>query len=463
MSVPGIAVHRPTVVPPIESYGTRIRREPSAFARGEHERGLAVLVDDLSLRGAAELDVLLDLAGQSLIELVTTSGANGSSRLWIEEEPDEQSDQFLVHTAHAEGTNLTGIWPASQWLRRVETYVRQVGGDQAAIRARFLLAGAGEGHYDAIALDDIVPASATRAEHHLTLKETVALTGLFLRSRGQTDIRMPRGWDTARSIHDQRFTVSRFALHEGWRWWSACSGSPATRDVGWVPITRIEQAIRSRDEVLVEVLAGGGGAARDLDLLYHFDAMLVWLGSALDAVAQVTAAAHQVGGPPFAVGWLRGQWRQRLEHSAPGLFEMTEVGRLERAVLDLVAAFRNTIHGPSITSVGYRSGGRPQQSMVQLPAEASARAAAACDELGGRGLWGYQSIGREPEHALWDPYVVVQLLLPYVIRTLNNLMGAVDVEALPDVDPSDLMDGPPDDAYFDRDLARRMLLLHGLD
>jgi hypothetical protein len=198
----------------------------------------------------------------------------------------------------------------------------------------------------------------------------------------------------------------------------------------------------------------------DRDVLYHLDAMLLWLGSVLDITAHIADHAYGLATPSHLVGWRRKDWRKKLARAAPALFNATEPGSTERAVIDLIASFRNTIHGEPVSGVTYSSGG-DERGLIQLPNTVEAEAVDACSVLGGKEKWGYVREGIEPVAALWDPYVLVQMIVPSAATVINSLMDKTEVERLPGVAGKSLVATRPTDGFFEPDVVQRLLLMHG--
>jgi hypothetical protein len=213
---------------------------------------------------------------------------------------------------------------------------------------------------------------------------------------------------------------------------------------------------------MIDCLQDTRGRGIDREILYHFDAMLIWLGSALDSTAHIANRAHQLGLHNHLVGWRRDPFRRALAVKAPRLHAITETGTPLRAVIDLIAAFRNTVHGEPLSGITYSSGGGEERGLVQLPTDAEAQATAATAPLGGRDLWGFVREGDAIVPGIWDPFVFVQVLLPFAAGALNALMETTDVEALPGVDAAKLRRNAPSNGFFEPDEVRKFALLHGL-
>jgi hypothetical protein len=222
---------------------------------------------------------------------------------------------------------------------------------------------------------------------------------------------------------------------------------------------RFERALRARDEVMMECLRDTRGRSIDREILYHFDAMLLWLGGALDTTALIANRAYGLSVPDHLVGWRRNGWRSALQRVAPALHDLTERSTPLRAVIDLVAIFRNTIHGEPTSGVTFSRSG-DELGLLQLPRQAERDAVAACEVLGGKEFWGFVQPGAGAIGALWDPYVLAQVVVPFAATALNALMDGTEVEKLPK-SRTVASSGMPSDGFFEPGNVRRVMELHG--
>jgi hypothetical protein len=69
-------------------------------------------------------------------------------------------------------------------------------------------------------------------------------------------------------------------------------------------------------------------------------------------------------------------------------------------------------------------------------------------------------LAQEGMGALWDPYLLVQVLIPFAAAALRAIMDATAVERLPGVTPGSLIMPPAqgDDPYGEPKLGRVMQL-----
>lgn len=453
-----------TILPRLAEVHTYGGEERSAFVRSKQERSLRITLDLDSLAPSEALDILLELGRHDEIDLTTTQPV-GFSTVTVGSTV-VSGDQVEVITEAPNGNkSLTGVWPASQWLRFADDEARARDLDPDETRRRFLLAGAEFGRADCLALHDPrFSRGGAKNANPMTVDQAAALAGLYLRSRGHDEVQM---WDRGSfriGFGWQYFVAARMRLRAGWRWWSACVAAgqlptgEATMATAQAVLDRFPRCIRARDEVLYRTLVPAGKGDQE-GILYHLDALLLMLSGTIDATALVANEAHSVGAHAHQIGWRRKQWRQQLASAAPVLHDLTDSGTPTRALIDLVAEMRNTIHGAPLSGVHFH-GGSEQMHLVALPPRAATEIQPCADALGGLDHWGFRSTSGS--RLLLDPHRFVQVVLPFAAAALNAIMEATAVEQLPGVDPAKLSTGPPSDHVFEPTRTHRICLLLGL-
>jgi hypothetical protein len=83
---------------------------------------------------------------------------------------------------------------------------------------------------------------------------------------------------------------------------------------------------------------------------------------------------------------------------------------------------------PGLTAMGVGLPGRREETLAGLPDADGARILAAADRNGGRAEWGLRELIPGRLHA--EPAVLLERLLPAIIKLLNELMAATPVEDL---------------------------------
>jgi hypothetical protein len=169
--------------------------ERSAFVRGKQERGLRLTLDLDALNRSDELEALLELGRHEEIEVTTTKPV-GFSTISVGSQVSNR-DMVEVQTQHPSGDCfLSGVWPASQWLRFADEHCRATGTAPSETQRRFLLAGAVVESADALVLQDtLFVHDVARRANPLTVDQAAALAGLFLRSRGHEEVAL---WNKGR-------------------------------------------------------------------------------------------------------------------------------------------------------------------------------------------------------------------------------------------------------------------------
>jgi hypothetical protein len=103
------------------------------------------------------------------------------------------------------------------------------------------------------------------------------------------------------------------------------------------------------------------------------------------------------------------------------------------------------------------------QNVVLLPTDQEQALLAIVTRRGGDDAWGIRPLTSLGVSMQMD--VFVEAVFPMAVAALNRLIGAIEVERLPGVQPADLPVGPPDgtrDDPFHPSRRRRARLLAGL-
>ena len=121
------------------------------------------------------------------------------------------------------------------------------------------------------------------------------------------------------------------------------------------------------------------------------------------------------------------------QHSRPAMLALRE-GHRPAARLAGVQLFcdRRLPAGvacvPGLTAMGVGLPGLREETLAGLPGTDGARILAAADRNGGRAEWGLRELIPGRLHA--EPAVLLERLLPAIIKLLNELMAATPVEDL---------------------------------
>ena len=172
------------------------------------------------------------------------------------------------------------------------------------------------------------------------------------------------------------------------------------------------------------------------DALLAFDSAILFLMSALDAVARVAHATLGLSGSAHAARWQRKDWRKRLAREAPELAALVAPGSYGGVVVEILTALRNTVHSAGLSSVGASTTRTERQrTLIDLTSGLSGDdlrdVLAAMDVLDGHGAWGIEAL--VPGRVFVDPgHLLEQVVVP-TLRLLDGLMAQTPVESLPGV------------------------------
>lgn len=452
---PGSVV--PRLVPTI-SHGER-----SPFVRGPEERHLRLLVDNERLRPSPELDAVLELGQLPEIDLVTTAPSPGVSRMSFDRD-NVQHNMITVFTEHPDGS---GVYTPIDWVDQIHQdahrYAVRSGEDEAEVERRFLIAGSGLLRTDGVVLGGWY--HPDRKLNVLTPGQALAVIGLYLRSR---DIHTTEVWRGAPGYAveagTQRTLTLRTVMTGSPRWLTGCNRAREALDDDLLQreafglFTKVNRALRARDEVTIECQKPGMESSQDR-ILYHLDALLLWLGGAFDILATVADHSLGLGTNHWNVGWRRVVWQTTLASADANLHALTAFAAPAGAVIDLVAQLRNTIHSAPIHPLRYQGRGYDNVNFIEIPDRASPKFGVAVDVLGGPEIWGeIQPPSEVRAGSVWDPLVLAQRLVPTAMAALNAIMDATPVERLP-APPNPRPVPPPKAERVDS--VPRSRLLHG--
>lgn len=445
-----------TMLPRLHEPELRAAVHRPVFLPGTPRRRLALVVDSARLPRGLELDLLYSLASHDLVDVVSTTADQPGGVMAIGPY-DHDEDAFRP----GRGDVAPIIRGASTWFTFAEEHARSRGTEPSETLRRFLLAAGARDRTDALVVDDLdfIHGVADSA-NPMSLRQALALIGLFLRSRGREETGCRDGITRRIPVAGQYHNVTRALLPSGWRWYSACvanadvTGDETTRWIADAVHQRFARCIRARDEVLAQSLLPSRVADWELRA-YHLDALLLMLNGCFDAAKRVAIAAC----PP-----MKENLKEHLAKHAPALGQLVDDDQPTgvRSVMRLVAKLRNTIHAEPLAHVRNRDGDG-DRLLVGLPPKVARAVREDIGRLGGETYWGLlPDIGSSVPDLL-DPLPFVQLLVPYAANSLDMLMANTPVENLPGVTPDLLINGPPTgDGAFDPEQIRRLQLLTGL-
>jgi hypothetical protein len=445
------------------------RRARSAFDLGPDRRPLRVLLDDRAADSGDVFEFLLGLCGRPDIDAVREA-AGAPNRLTFEP-PDRQADLLPFTITSAQRRIHSGIWPYAQWEAGAREPTAALDGTPGLPQAIRLAAVADEIGADALAtadrllLDHRHDPMPTRVNVR-SIAETVALVGLFLRSREDYTV-----WQEYPLTYGRKgyyWGLARALLPAGWRWFSACvasthnGGSVQVQALGDAAIRRVDRALRCRDTIHMEVAKANSPDAPD-QALFYLDSLLVALGGAFDAAARIAHLSYSLPGKLKYASWRKPWWLKELAGADRDLADRMAPGSDGADALKLAATLRNTLHGEALGLVTVLFSGGDGRTLVRVPANEADAIRAVLERRPPASSFGIEE--RSYGLAL-KPEVLCEALVPWAIETLDSLMAATDVTCLPGVSPQGLRTGPPSDeeprGLFSPPTRQRLRLLAGL-
>ena len=436
---------------------------------GPDQRRLRILVDEgAAARG--ELGFLSQVCGRPGVHVVS-EGADASDRLEFQQ-VDRDQLPFTITTAA--GRTYMAIWPYRQWLEKARVLDPQSTTEGDLPHWLRLAAVAEEIEVDALVtadpllLDHRSNSSFFRANVR-SVREAIALVGLFLRSRGDYTVWPEYSLSYGRGGY--YWGLTRELLPAAWRWFGACvqsshgGGSDRVQMLGQAALQRVDRALRCRDVVHIEAARPDG---RDTagEALFHLNALLVALGGAFDAVARVAHIVYEM--PPSELrlaSWGKRTWLKKLSRVDSSLAALMAPETIGRDSLDLVSVLRNCLHGEALDLVTVSRIRGEGRTLVTVPDEEAAKVRSIAQRYPPVNLFGIEEISYG---LALRPEVLCEALLPWAVRTLDGLMAATSIARLPGVSAVDLGEGPPPDdgkafpGLFADETRRRLRMLGGL-
>jgi hypothetical protein len=444
---------------------------PSAFEIGPDQRPLCLLLDDRAA-GAEGYELLNALCSRPGIQAIQET-ADAPNRLTFTA-PDDTADMLPFTITSAESVSYAGVPFYGDWQARAGKLTGRTSLTADRADAIRLAAVAAETDVDALATAD--PLLLAHRDDRLlaranvrSLEETVALVGLFLRSRGDYVVWPEYQLTFGRGLF--YWGLTRALLPAAWRWFSACVTS--NHQVGLVRVLalgegalrRVDRALRCRDRVHVEAAKPGTRDAAD-EALFYLDGLLVALGGAFDAAARVAHIAYGLPAKDLRrASWRSDPWRTTLAQSAPDLADRMAPESHGGDALELVATLRNCLHGEPLSLVTIAGARSESRTLITIPAAEANAVTAVLSRHPPAESFGIETSGDE---LVVRPEVLCEALVPWAIASLDALMAATDVARLPGVAAEALQTGPPDHkespwpGHFEPRTSQRLRLLAGI-
>jgi hypothetical protein len=403
--------------------------------------------------------------------LLAATGDDGGGLIELDEW-DEKSDMIGFRVRYPNGNvshmAVLGVHQLKQFAGQDAS--RGVG-DPAAIFRALILARAGQElrcdvlvTSDSYLLETAHPNLVGRA-NPTSPGDALALIGLFLRSRGDFTYWRSRHASARYNSGLFYWVLTRELLLSSWSWFSACvsnmthTGDPSAEDLGESILRRVDRALRARDRIHIELKLVQSNDTAD-EVLFYFDVMVLMLVGAYDAAARLAHIVYQLPGDRSDASWRRSRWLHVLGRADPNLAALMAPGAKERDALELVAMFRNYIHGEAPRSLAYQVAARPRENLIVVPEAERTTIEHILDRRGGKTRWGYRLL--TADRATLDPHPYIEALWPLVLESLDTVTGQIKAERLPRVVPSEVLGGRPSDETFSPEIGRLLKLLAGL-
>jgi len=303
----------------------------------------------------------------------------------------------------------------------------------------------------------------------MTAEEAIALLGLYLRWRGDYTYMVDGNFSQYFPADFFYRTVVMALLPEWGRWLGATADAADSRGqvtplaLAEAVVVRMIRALRGRDRLQrqFELVRNDDWG----DALFYFDALLLSLGGAFDAIARVAHLAYSLPAKEIRfASWRRTEWVKAVRKADPDLGKLVVKGTPTSDTIELVALLRNTIHGQALSNVVHHVHGGSRFTLsvpdyiVALPPDVAADLDAAVGRRGGRERWHVRQLLQDADLLALDPGVYTEELLAECVLAMNRLMRGIDVERLGNV-PAEPSDATSEQG--DRDISPDLRLLVG--
>jgi hypothetical protein len=407
-----------------------------AFGRGEDWRPLRLVIDDATLQ-SAEVELLVALSNEEELEIWHTSESR-KHRFEIRKPFDAfpgMRGAVSMRAYSLDTITSFGVYGTERLRERAAKLAEETSGDTEEVYRTLVFASAGDEHNcDGFVTRRpyILADEKPRAPIAVTPEDAVALAGLALRSRNNPSI----GSDLMglRLLGNTfYFILSRDLLREGWPWFGGCvaSSSHTTDDsivyLGQTVHERFARVLQIRDRLhraaKQEPTRGNGDS-----VVFELESLLLFLSAVFDAAARVAHVVY-INSDYEEAGWRRSGWRKTMTAAAPTLLALTADATEGAAILQIIAALRNTIHGEALRATAAKEPGGLTTQLVRVTPKEAEKLTERIAEIGDTPAgWGLRTDQRETTLAA-DRFV--ETLLPRAVTLLNELMAATDTSLLP--------------------------------
>lgn len=296
--------------------------------------------------------------------------------------------------------------------------------------------------------------------------EAVQLAGLFLRLNDNWTWVVASKF-TAKLDRTLFFLgLTRHKLPAMWRYFHACI--LAEKELGG-DIVQLGQSIQVRCFRALEALDAIGGQfyktqhndIRDV-MMYHFEYLTLLLMGAFDAEARVAFRVYNLPGSEQFAGFQKKKYLKGLEENGAESLAKLAYSQRFTSILILLKELRNTIHGASMPTTGFRTGDEPEASLIRVLPQYSNALIEAAAAVSSPDDWGFFRLGSE---WFFEPYTYSTMLVKESLKLVNEIAFITDITKLFRQDKIPVLrDGPPEDELFSEKMGRHLSMLagHGL-
>jgi hypothetical protein len=283
------------------------------------------------------------------------------------------------------------------------------------------------------------------------VQDAIAILSLYLRTQGEFELfRFSDGKGAYRMNEGLFYWVgTRELLPEAWRWFSACvhesaaAGNDALMLLSGSALSRVQRALRARDDALRELCL-----PQNNDTAEHALSALdiVWLNlmGAVDVTSRVAHLALQLSIRITNAGWQKPGWMSHVRAAAPSVAAVMADPSEHFHTLTILSNLRNSIHGEALQAVGIGLGRSRTGTLIGIPQDDGPKLLESIEALGDRNSWGIKELVSGRYHV--EPATLLDQLFPRVIRLLNAVMLVTPVERFQNARLTPENTVPPSDA-----------------
>jgi hypothetical protein len=340
-----------------------------------------------------------------------------------------------IHAVSPESGMLFGVYGVERLLQRSREIAAVTGEVEDDVFAALAFAAAS----DEMDADGFVTRRAYVLDRNhqndpvaFSPEDAFGLIGLIRRARGNSSLGRDM-LDLRLAGSTYHFVLERELLRDAWPWFSAIVSSGTQSNdrsfvyLGQTARERFTRVLQIRDRLHFTAKGEPTGERGD-EVVFQLETLLMFLSAAFDAAARV---AHVVyfGSDYSSAGWRREQWRKRLADVEPALAALADDGTHGGAILQMIGALRNTIHGEGLRSGEIRESGQRPAQLVRVTENEGQRLTRLLEEIGAdSSVWGVE----ERRDEVWlaaDRFI--EALVPQATAVLNQVMAATDASRLP--------------------------------